>query len=566
MKMVIGKKLGRQENVEAANASFSEMMEIKSKRGQRSKVFSDGHRRMKAEFYDKPVHYYDVKNGEFEEIDTRFHDDGEMLETRANTFRSKFYKRLQNGKVFEMEKDSCKVGLKSIDAARCGVCNMEACECSGDKSDGNKVLVKNVKANTDIEYVVDSERVKENIIVKERAEKYEYDFDLELNNLTVGVSEDGKSLELTKKDSGRLEFYIPSPVMFDANGESSEDVYYEIEQDNYDNISIKVIANADWINSSDRAFPVTIDPQIVTASFYGAYYYSSGYDSSIFRYEVVDDGQRKSGDLKLYYNASTGKNIYSEITILKNKLPSYIRNNFNNVSLKLKAKSSAGIKAFSIGYSSFSADGGTEFTADVTSYFYSGGNEIVIPLSNAQYRGMLNENDIEFCPPTLLVEYDTHVEEITVTRGPNKTSYLPGEKFDKSGMVVTAKYDDNSTKQMSLEELEFEPYGTLATYDKNIKITYKGEDGTENIYCYYTGIKVENGDYWFNDRRSAKNLENVYRATLVNNDGSLNTASSYLIKLEHDDGVSESDHEGTPLNAQTFNKIIKVLKEKDILE
>lgn len=580
MKMVIGKQMASRENpakrripafgVQSESGEVKEsksvMTEIKSKRGRRSKFYSDGQKKMKAEFYDSPVHFYNAETGEYEEIDNRFEDKGETYGVRSNAFKPQFNKKVRNGKIFEMEKDLCKVGLKSLDAAKYGRCELEICDCGNDGCDSGKALLKNATDNTDIEYCVTTNRIKENIIVKERADKYEYDFELSIENIVIDVSEDGKNLELIKKDSGMTEFYLPSPVMFDAAGETSDSVYYEIEQENAESIKIKVIADKEWINAEGRVFPVTIDPQIVTKDLTGAYYYDNDYENSVFKYNLCEDGEKTGGNPRLYYNATTGKEIYTEIVIQKNKLPSYIRNHFTSVKLKLRIDPTKNNKfgGFSVGYESFYVNDPMPFEADVTHYFYSTEDEIVIQLSNYHYRGDHNENDIYFFPPTLVIEYESHIVSLYVSKSPNKTTYIPGEKFDSTGMIVKAKYEDNRTETIANAALKFEPSGTLATYDKSVKIIYKSDDGVEYVECNQA-ISIESGDYWFNDRRASEGMEDIYTVTLAKQDGTL-TNEKYIIKLEHADGVDKgSEREGTPLNAETFNKILKTLKDKNVL-
>lgn len=53
--------------------------------------------------------------------------------------------------------------------------------------------------------------------------------------------------------------------MYDANGVASDDVYYELAPSEDGKFTFAVIANEEWINDANRAFPVTIDPQIVTS-------------------------------------------------------------------------------------------------------------------------------------------------------------------------------------------------------------------------------------------------------------------------------------------------------------
>ena len=63
--------------------------------------------------------------------------------------------------------------------------------------------------------------------------------------------------------------------------------------------------------------------------------------------------------------------------------------------------------------------------------------------------------------------------------GTFKTSYIVGEKFDKTGMVVTAKYADKSEDPVT--NYTIAPDGPLSISDKMIVVTYEGK--TEEV-CY----------------------------------------------------------------------------------
>ena len=71
------------------------------------------------------------------------------------------------------------------------------------------------------------------------------------------------------------------------------------------------------------------------------------------------------------------------------------------------------------------------------------------------------------------------LEKIEVTTNPNKTAYEEGEKFDKTGMVVTAVYSDNSRETVT--DYTYAPTGSLTANDKRVIITYKGKTTTISI-------------------------------------------------------------------------------------
>lgn len=66
---------------------------------------------------------------------------------------------------------------------------------------------------------------------------------------------------------------------------------------------------------------------------------------------------------------------------------------------------------------------------------------------------------------------------IVISSMPNKTSYLVGDKFDKAGMVVIAKYSDGTSKEIT--NYTISPSENLTENDKQVKITYS--EGNEKI-------------------------------------------------------------------------------------
>ena len=48
-----------------------------------------------------------------------------------------------------------------------------------------------------------------------------------------------------------------------------------------------------------------------------------------------------------------------------------------------------------------------------------------------------------------LMAFGSAVEKLEITKAPDKTAYLPGEKFDPTGMVVTATYANGKTRDVT---------------------------------------------------------------------------------------------------------------------
>jgi len=137
------------------------------------------------------------------------------------------------------------------------------------------IVYENVKTNTDLEYVLDGNDVKENIIVKRAGGSYVYRFTLTLTGLTATLLPTG-NISLTDSETGEEKYTIPAPYMYDADGVLSYDVHYTLTSAGSGNYTLTVTASDEWINAEDRAFPVTIDPTVTkTTQFMDTYIYST---------------------------------------------------------------------------------------------------------------------------------------------------------------------------------------------------------------------------------------------------------------------------------------------------
>ena len=122
------------------------------------------------------------------------------------------------------------------------------------------LLYKNTLKGIDLEYVLSSNNVKENIIVKALQDEYSYTFIYSLENLVATLNEDG-SVSLFDSESGEERYSIPVPYMYDANGSLSYDVEYSLETLENGDYALTVTASSEWISSAE--LPVVIDPTTV---------------------------------------------------------------------------------------------------------------------------------------------------------------------------------------------------------------------------------------------------------------------------------------------------------------
>lgn len=74
---------------------------------------------------------------------------------------------------------------------------------------------------------------------------------------------------------------------------------------------------------------------------------------------------------------------------------------------------------------------------------------------------------------------DIDLINIKITKIPAKTTYKEGEKFDKTGMVVTAEYSDGTNKEIT--NYTFAPSEALKVTDKKITISYTEGNITKTV-------------------------------------------------------------------------------------
>lgn len=134
----------------------------------------------------------------------------------------------------------------------------------------SSILYTNVANNTDLEYILVDNDIKENIIVKAPRSQYVYEFELNTEGLAAVLNENG-SVSLNDAESGAHVYLIPAPFMYDAEGNESNAVSYTLRADGAGAYTLTVTADPEWINAEERVFPVTIDPTVSNNSMFDTY-------------------------------------------------------------------------------------------------------------------------------------------------------------------------------------------------------------------------------------------------------------------------------------------------------
>ncbi len=261
---------------------------------------------------------------------------------------------------------------------------------------GSDALYEEADDGVDIQYIMQGNNVKENIIVKEKQKKYKFKFAFKLNGLKMKVSEDHTKIELYSEKTDKLEFTIPSPYMYDANNATSTDVCYEIEETENDGCVFYVIASEAWINDAERQFPVTIDPQLVTSS------------NEIIKYNIKQTIKSTSGTNTSVTNLVVGdylricksyyKTLESEI-IINRDLMDICPENITFATLNLKAPKNFKHNQLSVcvyvdGVYKFSQDigwVGDSISLPISSYLKNAKDEIKVVIKYSKTYSSANE-------------------------------------------------------------------------------------------------------------------------------------------------------------------------------
>lgn len=140
-----------------------------------------------------------------------------------------------------------------------------------------------------------------------------------------------------------------------------------------------------------------------------------------------------------------------------------------------------------------------------------------------------------------------NVTSIEITAQPSKTSYYSGDRFDGTGMIVTAHYDSGKTRQVTGYTVE--PFGPLSIDDEVITVSYRGVNATVNISVEtpmypVTGVSVAPSSL---DMRvgDIKHLKATVRPSNATNPEVIWETSNTNVVVVDESGTIEAVGEGT---------------------
>ncbi len=251
--------------------------EVKEKRGANKKVYLREDGTYTAVITKTPVHY--EKDGKWVDIVNSLKTKGDVLTNTAGNYNVEFPKEISEENEIKIENGKESITFSMVETEKS---NGKVKNNKKQKQDKNKVSdeeifnndvsrtvseieYEDILENTNLEYVVTPNGVKENIIVENKESlKKSYSFNITKGKLKAELD---KSNNLYFKNSkGEVVFTIPAPVMTDAKGEISYDIDVKVKNLKKETITLTYTPDKKWLTDKDRAYPVAIDPVIIIES------------------------------------------------------------------------------------------------------------------------------------------------------------------------------------------------------------------------------------------------------------------------------------------------------------
>ena len=278
----------------------------------------------------------------------------------------------------------------------------------------DKVKFNKFSESFDLEYEIKENGLKENIIIKHANKDYKYEFLLKLTNLKF----DEQDNTFKDKETNKLVFKLLDLVMFDLNKEESNDILEEVTKLSEEEIKLTITPSKEWLNSSKRTFPVTLDPSI----------------------EVVEENIISMGTTneEISVGYISGPNTTGTITIdIEN-----IKDEINRLGLsRYKVLLKLCIT--------------NKFVENYCGYYSVYGNDITLFDSNVEFKDVIDIDITTLVKENLVNDINTISLEITN----NTLNHISSTEFDEINQAITNDYIYIATPYY--EDEEYHPKLTL---------------------------------------------------------------------------------------------------------
>ncbi len=254
------------------------LYEDTSKRGRNTKHFRLQNGNFMAVMYDHPIHKLDPDTGKYMDIASEVKETDTDYETIMDCFKVRMPKAEGKDRFITIEKGGREVSWTFVPRSESHHKKSKIAFWRRPKQDpwdiGAHPSVKYEQAdsNTDLQYDVTEDGVKESIILSTNPKCKIFTFKMQFKGLVPVLSKDKKTVLLVRNNedlgSEQPEMTIPPAFMEDSNKAFCDDIHYEIRKTN-NGIYLDLVLDTDWLSDPERAYPVVIDPRVEISCFTG---------------------------------------------------------------------------------------------------------------------------------------------------------------------------------------------------------------------------------------------------------------------------------------------------------
>jgi RHS repeat-associated protein len=472
--------------------------EVTEKREVNIKTFLTSEYRYQAYIYPNAVHY--KVNGKYADIDNRLvesQSDNTLLENTANSFKIKFAKNTNASKIVSFSAGTLGFSWRfvGINKTFVSIDNNESRKqdtLTDISNTQSMALYSDAFLNTDLQYILDGDKLKENFILKAKGAPSTFTQSIAIQQGSV-TEENGKIV--FKDKDGVVQYIMGDLSMSDASGEFSDKVTYSYVK-TIQGIDLTITADPTWINDASRVYPITIDPSVQTSldrAMIEDVHVSSGMPTTYFGgHYIVKSGYGATSKINYSYLRFTLPVLTSSDLVIDARLEMYVL-------------SSATVDPTNVQVNVYEVTSG--WTENGINWNSKPSNNPII-------------EDYDMVAASEWVYWDiTRLTKKWYTTGNNDGVLIKNQ-------VETANYKEYYSADTS---------GTWVNYRPNIVITYVNNNGLESYWNYHTQsvgragtgyVNDYNGNLVFihGDTSNSGNLPSVSVSHIYNSGDALNTS------------------------------------------
>jgi RHS repeat-associated protein len=287
------------------------VMELKERRDEYTKHFRMDDGTIMAVVYDIPVHYKN-KKGKWEDYDNTLISESTASPDEASqvSYSNKkgkldidFASETSDAALISLNSSKGNLSWEYIDAKKSNI----KIDKSKKKLRGNdrftsierlssKASYKSIYDKVNLDCIVSSVGVKENLILQDKSAQNEYEIIYDIKGLKAKQA-DKQTIKLYKNK--KAVYTISAPCMYDSKRNFSEKLTLKILECKSDKLKVKLRADEDFL--CNATYPVTVDPEV---SLVGSYKTETAYvtdsEPDTVKHQYTSFAVGKSGSANLY--------------------------------------------------------------------------------------------------------------------------------------------------------------------------------------------------------------------------------------------------------------------------